>query len=150
MKKSLFFTVILAFITLNLSAQSKKEKITELFKLMKTEQTMNATLDNMSRMFKQVKPAGTDAKKDSLFNAYVTTEMIDFARKVNEVEMIDLYDKYFTIGDIQKYIDFYRTAEGQKMLDLMPAIQTDLMNVMMSKHLPELQAKFKKKIEGLG
>lgn len=150
MKKLILLTGLFAFLALNLSAQSKKEKINELFKLMKTEETLNATMDNMARMFKQQKPAGVDARKDSIFSAYLRTEMVAFARKLSEVEMVNLYDKYFTTGDIQKYIDFYKTEEGQKFLNMIPAIQTDLMDVMMKDHLPALQAKFKKKIEELG
>jgi uncharacterized protein len=84
-----------------------------------------------------------------VFMAYAIDETKALVKKMINEDVVQIYDKYFTDKEIQKYLDFYKTPEGKKMLDMTPAIQTDLMTVMMNKYMPELQEKFKKKLEEL-
>ncbi|WP_026898735.1 DUF2059 domain-containing protein [Daejeonella oryzae] len=149
MNKLILLTSLFTFTIMNLSAQSKTDKIKELLKLTNSEKSMKSTMDNMTRMFEQNPSAAKATKKDSLFKKYVKEEMTAFAKKIQEKDMVELYDQYFTLSDIQKFISFYNTAEGQKFLDLMPVIQSTLMTNMLKDDLPAMQAKFKKKLEEL-
>lgn len=149
MKRVILIIACFGFLTLHLSAQSKKEKITELLALMNSDKTVNAMVDNMTRMFPAKASNTNDIRKDSIYKAYVKEEMIAYSKKMYGKDMVDIYDKNFSIEEIQKYIDFYRTPEGQKFLSAMPGIQKDIMANMMTKDMPELQAKFKKKLEEL-
>jgi|SRR5579859_263807 len=45
--------------------------------------------------------------------------------------MVPVYQKHFTKGDIDALIAFYSSPTGQKVLQEMPAVMTDAMNVMM-------------------
>ena len=149
MKKLILLVCFVAFTSLNLFAQSKTDKIKELFKLMKTGETMASTIDNMTRMFEREPANRAGSKKDSLFKAYVKQEMFAFSKKIQDKDMVELYDKYFTMNDIQQYINFYNTPEGQKLIDSLPVLQNSLMTNMMKDDLPALQAKFKKKLDEL-
>lgn len=65
-------------------------------------------------------------------------------RLINE-DMVSLYEKYYTQEDINSYIKFYKTPAGQKLIITMPDMQKDLMNIMMTKYIPEIKASFEPK-----
>jgi uncharacterized protein len=155
MKRIILLTLFVGLVSLNASAQTKKDKIAELLKVMQSEKMINTIFDNMTTMIQQQVSSLTDqkdAKKDSLAKVYmdfVMKETKDFAQRLMNEDMPLIYDKYFTENEIQKYINFYKTPEGKKLLDQTPAIQNELMTIMMSKYMPELTEKFKKKAEEL-
>ena len=149
MKKIILLSTLILGMILNVSAQTKKEKITELFVAMKSEKLINSMVESMINMFQQKDNHLGSKEKDSLFIAFVKDEMLTLNKKMYEQDMVNVYDKYFTIAEIQKYIDFYKTPEGKKMLDAMPSIQKDIMANVMNKDMPVLQAKMKKKLEEL-
>ena len=149
MKKIILLSTLILGMILNVSAQTKKEKITELFVAMKSEKLINSMVESMINMFQQKDNHLGSKQKDSLFIAFVKDEMLTLNKKMYEQDMVTVYDKYFTIAEIQKYIDFYKTPEGKKMLDAMPSIQKDIMANVMNKDMPVLQAKMKKKLEEL-
>jgi uncharacterized protein len=151
MKKAIFLALLISLASFNLSAQTKKEKIVYLLNLMQSEKLMNSAFDNVVNMYKQ-QASTKETKNDSIsavFMAYAIDETKALVKKMINEDVVQIYDKYFTDKEIQKYLDFYKTPEGKKMLDMTPAIQTDLMTVMMNKYMPELQEKFKKKLEEL-
>jgi hypothetical protein len=155
MKKIIMLSLLIGSLSFNASAQTKKEKIVQLLDLMQSDKMINSMFDNVSNMFKKqasgLKDA-QDAKNDSIqevFMKYVMEETKALTKRLINEDMVEIYDKYFTDKEIQKYIDFYKTPEGKKFLDQMPNIQTDMMNTLMGKYLPELQEKFKKKLEEL-
>ena len=149
MKKIILLSTLMLVLIFNVSAQTKKEKITELFVAMKSEKLINSMVESMINMFQQKDNHLGSKEKDSLFIAFVKDEMLTLNKKMYEQDMVNVYDKYFTIAEIQKYIDFYKTPEGKKMLDSMPSIQKDIMANVMNKDMPVLQAKMKKKLEEL-
>jgi uncharacterized protein len=155
MKRIILLTLFVGLVSLNASAQTKKDKIAELLKVMQTDKMINATFDNMTKMLQQQVSSLTDqkdAKKDSLAKVYmdfVMKETKAFAQRLMNEDMPLIYDKYFTENEIQKYIDFYKTPEAKKMLDQTPLIQNELMTSIMTKYMPELTEKFKKKAEEL-
>jgi len=152
MRKVTLFATILVFLSLNLSAQTKKDKIIQLFELMKTDKMINSMTDNMSAMFTSKKSELKDAKNDSIQKAYISFVMDEtksFAKKLMNDDMVSIYDKYFTEQEIQKYIDFYNTPEGLKFIEQTPNIQKDVMTSVMNKYMPDLQTKFKNKLDEL-
>lgn len=149
MKRIILLTTLLGLMTFHLSAQIKQEKIKELLQLMNSEQLISAMNDNITTIFKASGSRLSDPIKDSVFRAYVKEETIAMSKRMLEKDMVGIYDEYFTIAEIQKYIDFYKSPEGKKMIGAMPGIQKDIMTNTMSRDMPELQAKFKKKLEEL-
>ena len=106
-----------------------------------------AILDNFKAVLPETSMFKDDARKDSLYNGYLRTEMQTIMKQGMDKRVVDIYEKYYTIEEIQKYIDFYKTPEGQKLLDTMPLIMKDLMSGMMEKDFPDMKERMTKKIE---
>jgi hypothetical protein len=132
MKKSLLLTLLGIAIVFSLPAQTKKEKIAELHKLMKTDSVAEKMMETMMQM---KTPYSSDKRKDSLYRILMKGEMAILMKTINENYMVDIYDRYFTSEEVQAYIDFYKTPAGQKMVNTGPAMQKDLMAIMMSNDL---------------
>jgi len=152
MKKVILFATLIFFVSFNLSAGNKKDKIIQLFGLMNSDKMINSMVDNMSKMFQNQSSEITNSKKDSIqkvYMAYVLDETKVFSKNLINNDMVIIYDKYFTEKEIDNYIEFYQTSEGKKMLDLTPNIQNDLISNIMNNYLPDLKTKFKNKLEEL-
>jgi hypothetical protein len=154
MKRIILLSAVLGIFVFQLSAQTKTEKIKELFVTMRVDETMKSMMDNMSGLMQKQALLYGNTKKDSIhqrmdssYKIYMKEEIVAFTKKVIDRDMVDLYAKYFSIEEIQKYIDFYKTPEAQKMISVLPGIQKDLMSNMISKDMPELMGRLKKKIE---
>ena len=61
--------------------------------------------------------------------------------------MFDIYDKYFTIEEIDDFSVFYKSKSAQKMLSQMPDISKDIMTIMSTKYQADIQQSFMKEIE---
>jgi hypothetical protein len=85
-------------------------------------------------------------EKYDKYMGFVMNEMKELSKKIINEEMPLIYDKHFTHKDIKQLIKFYKSPIGQKMLDKTPELTKDLMNLIMTKQLPELQDKFSKKL----
>jgi hypothetical protein len=144
MRKIILLTSFALAISLTLPAQTKKEKIAELHKLMKTDSVAERMMETML----QIKtPYANDKRKDSLYRILMKGEMVILMKNINENYMVDIYDRYFTSEEIQQYIDFYKTPAGQKMVNVGPAMQKDLMAIMMSNDLMgAMRERMKKKM----
>lgn len=154
MKKIILLASVLGIFVFQLTAQTKIEKIKELFVIMRVNETMKSTFDNMTAIMQQqaslyakTKKDSTYSRNDSSYKDYMKEELIAFTKNVIERDMVDLYAKYFSIEEIQKYIDFYKTPEGQKWISVLPGIQKDLLFNMISKDMPEFISRLKKRRE---
>ena len=77
------------------------------------------------------------------------TETKELTKKIVNEEMVRLYETHFTHSEIKDMIAFYESPTGKKMLEKTPELTTDLMNVMMTKYMPEFQQKIGGKLEEL-
>jgi hypothetical protein len=146
--RKLTLLILLATFAARASAQASHEKTMQLFSLMELDKTMSSMTDNMMVMFTKTAGLNPDDKISKDYMAYVSSEVKQFStRMINE--MIPLYENYFTADEMQKYIDFYSTPAGKKLIESGPVLQQKMMTTMMTKDLPELQAKFQKKLEEL-
>ncbi|MBC7889218.1 MAG: hypothetical protein H7Z13_15180 [Ferruginibacter sp.] len=76
MKRIILLSALFGLLAFNTSAQTKKEKITAFFKLMKTDDLVNSMVENMiSQTFKNL-PGAKNPQRDSLYAAYVKEETI--------------------------------------------------------------------------
>jgi len=150
MKKIILLSSLIVFMSFNVSAQNKKDKIIKLFELMKTDKMMDSMVDNISNMFANKNTGLKDAKNDSIqkeYMNYVMEETKTLSKKLINEDMVTLYDKYFTEPEIQKFINFYLSPEGKKLIEATPNMQNDIMAIMATKYMPELTTKFKNKLE---
>jgi uncharacterized protein len=152
MKKVLLLSILIVFMSFNLSALTKKDKIIQLFGLMNSDKMINNMVDNMSKMFQNQSSELKNAMNDSIqqkYFSYVFSETKEFSKKLFNEDMVTIYDKYFTETEIQKYIDFYNSPEGKKFVEQSPSVQNDLMTNVINNYLPDLKIKFKNKLDEL-
>jgi uncharacterized protein len=136
----------------------KKEKIKNLFALMHQDSLIIKTLDattssmvkNMSTMFSDTMYTnhGVDVSKvtQKLMERSVKKSKENALKLLNE-DRVNIYDKYFTIEEIEDFTTFYKSPSGQKMLNQMPDITKDVMAVMSAKYQKDFQQSFMKDIE---
>jgi uncharacterized protein len=136
----------------------KREKIKTLFALMHQDSLIiktfdgmsNAMVQNMSAMFNDTAYTnhGIDASK---FTQKLVEKNMkrgkEIALKLVSVDMVDIYEKYFTIEEIEDFTAFYKTKSAQKLLAQMPEITKDIMTIMSTKYQKDYQASFMKDIE---
>ena len=133
--------------------QDKAADAKKLIEVMAAEKMIDGMMDNMIPMLKQQASGqikGADAKEK--FDKYVDflmTETKELTKKIVNEEMVRLYETHFTHSEIKDMIAFYESPTGKKMLEKTPELTTDLMNVMMTKYMPEFQQKIGGKLEEL-
>ena len=69
------------------------------------------------------------------------------ALKLLNEDMVDIYDKYFTLEEIEDFANFYKSKSGQKLLNQMPDITKDIMTIMSTQYQGDFQQSFMKDIE---
>lgn len=153
MKKVILVSVFCFVAFINGYSQAKKESIKELFNLMQTD----SLIDKMSAsiapsILNQMSCQLTDSVKSARLAEIIISIMPsvkELIKKLLDENMVDIYDKYFTQNEINDYISFYKTPAGQKLIQVSPDIQKDLMEVMSQRYMPELQKNLKVKFDEL-
>ena len=137
---------------------TKKENIKNLFILMHQDSLIIKTIDAMtSSMVKTMSMVfndtiytnhGVDVSKISqkLMERSMKRSKENALQLLNE-DMVDIYDKYFTVEEIEDFAVFYRSKSGQKLLNQTPAISKDVMTIMSIKYQKDFQQSFRKDIE---
>ena len=160
MKKLLISSLILIMFSSYIQAQSsiKREKIKNLFVVMHQDSLLIKTFDNMSSALMQ---NVSEMFKDTMYTNHgidpskyykkimdnVMKKSKENALKLINTDMVDIYDKYFTIEDIDDFTAFYKTKSGQKYLSQVPDITKDLMEVMRVKYQKDLMQSLQKDID---
>ena len=57
--------------------------------------------------------------------------------------MLAIYDKYYTEKDIKDLVAFYKSSAGQKMVKVSPDLNKEIMTILLTKYVPEIQSKMK-------
>ena len=139
--------LILGIFSANGEAQTKQEKIQELLHLTSQDSLMEKTFNGMlSSMLANIESKVQDSTQRARFNRMtqrLTTVMGEIKERIIKEDMVEIYDKYFTVNEIQDFIDFYKTPSGQKMLMKMPDIQKDIMQSVFQKYMPLIQEKLR-------
>lgn len=105
---------------------------------------------NMSGIFNDTAYTkyGIDASK--LMQKMVQKNMFrarEIALKLVNIDMVDIYEKYFTIEEIEDFTAFYKTKSAQRLLAQMPEISKDIMTIMGTKYQKDLQASYMQDVE---
>jgi len=157
MKKLVLLSILTIAFTMGSMAQDKISDIKRLLEVMNSEQMSETMLNSMVPFLKQqitsqIKENSAKEKNDKMIDALTDAmmeEMKELSHKLNSVELVNLYDKHFTQGEIKDLIEFYESPTGKKILAKSPEITKELMNSMMIKYMPELQKNLNKKLEEL-
>jgi len=143
MKKVILAAVLCLSVFCNSYSQAKQESIKQLFHLMQTDSLIDKMFSSMiPQILNQQQMQITDSVSRVAFNTKMRSMMLivkEISTKLINEDMVVLYDKYFSQAEINDFISFYKTPSGQKMINMTPDIQKDLMTVMMQKYMPEMQ-----------
>ncbi|MBO0950384.1 DUF2059 domain-containing protein [Fibrella forsythiae] len=164
MKSILFAAICLLGVSFHVQAQSapKRDRIKYLFVLMKQDSLVLKQMDATINMARSVTKMGTGMAKQMVAADSVRIpvdsamlkrhdvfmqKMIKVAKEntlklINE-DMVDIYDQYFTVQEIEAFCAFYQTPAGRKLIDTTPAISKDIMMRSMTKYQPEIMKLFK-------
>jgi hypothetical protein len=152
-------TLLIALVSHGQTQNSpKKEKIKNLFALMhqdsliiKTFDGMTSTMVNsMSTMFNDTTYTNHGVSVSQVTQKLMVRSMKkskETALKLLNEDMVDIYDKYFTIEEIEDFTAFYKSKSGQRMINHMPDITKDIMAIMSAKYQKDFQQSFMKDVE---
>jgi hypothetical protein len=152
-------TLLIALVSHGQTQNSaKKEKIKNLFALMHQDSLIIKTLDgmtstmvnSMSAMFNDTTYTNHGVSVSQVTQKLMVRSMKkskETALKLLNEDMVDIYDKYFTIAEIEDFTTFYKSKSGQRMINQMPDITKDIMAVMGAKYQKDFQQSFMKDVE---
>lgn len=137
---------------------AKKEKIKQLFSIMQQDSLMIKTIDgmtasqvkNMAVIFKDTSYTNNGVDVSAMMKRLAERSMQkskEMALRLLNEDMVDIYDKYFTVEEIDDFIAFYKSKAGRKMLTQMPDITREVMTIMAAKYQPDLQQSFMKDMQ---
>lgn len=140
MKKLLLALILLLPTFLNVQAKTKQENIKILFHLMQTDSVLDKTMKNMLPVLMKSMP--TPQAPDAQLQANMdkmTKMVIDITNRLMNEDMVAIYDKYYTETEIEQLVAFYESKTGQKMVAISPELNKEMLSIMMTKYLPEIQ-----------
>ena len=146
MKKLLLVILILISVLMNCQAQTKQENIKVLFQLMQTDSVVEKMMNSMIPVMMKSIPQQQDSTAKSKLEATMkkmTEVMMDITKRLMNEDMLAIYDKYYNEKDIKDLVAFYKSSAGQKMVKVTPDLNKDMMMIMVTKYIPELQSKLK-------
>lgn len=145
MKKLLLALILLLPAFLNTQAKTKQENIKTLFHLMQTDSIMDKTVKNMLPVLMNSIPStqAPDAQMKATMDKMTGIVLEITNRLVNE-DMVALYDKYYTELEIEQLVAFYESNLGKKMIAITPELNKEMMTILLTKYLPEMQKKIQK------
>lgn len=102
-------------------SQAKNEKIMELMEVMGTKQNLHDILNTMVVQYKSSYP---DIPSEFWKKAISEENVNDLFNR-----MIPLYSKYYNEKEINDLIVFYKTPTGKKMVETMPQVMNESMQI---------------------
>lgn len=143
-------SVLLLLSNAKIHCQTKKEYIHELFALMKQDSLIVHMGETVIRgillqkdMLKKSRPELSNKSNeniDEILSANQRAEKITaLMKKFVSEDLLDIYEKHFSIDVIKDYIQFYKTKSGVKFLAESPKIQNEIMAIIMQKYATPLK-----------
>ena len=121
MKKNILAIAFLVFGVFTNAQSSKDVKIAELLETMGSTQAMKTSFEYMINYYKQNNPQISSEYWDN------ASKHVDYDELVQK--LIPIYSKHFTEQEIVDLLNFYITSTGKKMIDKMPVILQESMEI---------------------
>ena len=121
MKKNILAITFLAFGVFTTAQTSKEVKIVELLETMGSTQAMKTSFEYMINYYKQNNPQISSQYWDN------SLKHVDYNELVQK--LVPVYSKHFTEQEIVDLLNFYNTSTGKKMIDKMPVILQESMEI---------------------
>lgn len=121
MKKNILAITFLALGVLTNAQSSKELKIAELLETMGSTEAMKTSFEYMINYYKQNNPQISSEYWDN------ASKHVDYYELVQK--LVPVYSKHFTEHEIVDLLNFYNTSTGKKMIEKMPAILEESMEI---------------------
>ena len=121
MKKNILAITFLALGVFTTAQTSKEVKIVELLETMGSTQAMKTSFEYMINYYKQNNPQISSEYWDN------SLKHVDYNELVQK--LVPVYSKHFTEQEIVDLLNFYNTSTGKKMIDKMPVILQESMEI---------------------
>jgi uncharacterized protein len=136
---------VLLLVTLHLPATAQvagisedhRAAVVELLEVMRTEQTMQASVGTMMNLMLQQAPQLAEVRSalEAFFAKYFTWDEL-------QEPLVALYATTFAEAEVRDLVAFYRTPTGMKLVEAMPLLtqkSAEIGQQQIQRHLPELQ-----------
>ncbi|OWK97845.1 hypothetical protein AP75_08945 [Kaistella haifensis DSM 19056] len=121
MKKNILAIAFLVFGVFTNAQSSKDVKIAELLETMGSTQAMKTSFEYMINYYKQNNPQISSEYWDN------SLKHVDYNELVQK--LVPVYSKHFTEQEIVDLLNFYNTSTGKKMIEKMPTVLQESMEV---------------------
>ena len=121
MKKNILAIAFLVFGVFTNAQSSKDVKIAKLLETMGSTQAMKTSVEYMINYYKQNNPQISSQYWDN------SLKHVDYNELVQK--LVPVYSKHFTEQEIVDLLNFYNTSTGKKMIDKMPVILQESMEI---------------------
>ena len=121
MKKNILVIAFLVFGVLTNAQSSKELKIAELLETMGSTEAMKTSFEYMINYYKQNNPQISSEYWDN------SLKHVDYNELVQK--LVPVYSKHFTEQEIVDLLNFYNTSTGEKMIEKMPTVLQESMEV---------------------
>jgi hypothetical protein len=146
MKKIIFLSLLTLGSWSIGNAQSKEADLKKLFEILNLEKMMEGVMQGMAPLIEDLEiEYGSEQ-----YEKYMKITMEETKKLMKDIlnkEMVPLYDKHFTHSEIKDLIAFFESGTGKKMLEVTPALTSELTQRMADHYLPGFQQELMRRLE---
>ncbi|ATG77045.1 DUF2059 domain-containing protein [Pseudoalteromonas sp. 1_2015MBL_MicDiv] len=147
MGKVLLLSLLIFSSSLYAEQNSKQQKIDELINVMNMDAMVDSMYGQVEGMMKGMSDQmGVKPSEQAIFDKYygdmTTVLKTEMSWAKMQPMMISVYDKHFSEQEIADMLAFYKTDTGQKILEKMPVVMQESMQMsqsLMKDAMPKIQ-----------
>ncbi|GAB0110725.1 MULTISPECIES: DUF2059 domain-containing protein [Pseudoalteromonas] len=147
MGKVLLLSLLIFSSSLYAEQNTKQQKIDELIKVMNLDSMVDSMYGQVEGMMKGMSDQmGVKPSEQAIFDKYygdmTTVLKTEMSWAKMQPMMVNVYDKHFSEQEIADMLAFYKTDTGQKILEKMPVVMQESMQMsqsLMKDAMPKIQ-----------
>ncbi|MBB1328625.1 DUF2059 domain-containing protein [Pseudoalteromonas sp. SR43-7] len=147
MGKVLLLSLLIFSSSLYAEQNTKQQKIDELIKVMNLDSMVDSMYGQVEGMMKGMSDQmGVKPSDQAIFDKYygdmTTVLKTEMSWAKMQPMMVNVYDKHFSEQEIADMLAFYKTDTGQKILEKMPVVMQESMQMsqsLMKDAMPKIQ-----------
>ncbi|ATC87181.1 MULTISPECIES: DUF2059 domain-containing protein [Pseudoalteromonas] len=147
MGKVLLLSLLIFSSSLYAEQNTKQQKIDELISVMNLDSMVDSMYGQVEGMMKGMSDQmGVKPSEQAIFDKYysdmTTVLKTEMSWAKMQPMMISVYDKHFSEQEIADMLAFYKTDTGQKILEKMPVVMQESMQMsqsLMKDAMPKIQ-----------
>lgn len=147
MGKVLLLSLLIFSSSLYAEQNTKQQKIDELINVMNLDSMVDSMYGQVEGMMKGMSDQmGVKPSEQAIFDKYygdmTTVLKTEMSWAKMQPMMVNVYDKHFSEQEIADMLAFYKTDTGQKILEKMPVVMQESMQMsqsLMKDAMPKIQ-----------